>query len=580
MNYERRQKYSNNNGAKNNVKNNVKLAIGFDLVALDLMCSYIVTENRNVRRSHLINMRNLIDILDLALYENDIEKMKRINFIKRGLDARLIEGLKQISMIMKHINGGIMDNSIINADTFKPMNNEELEWIGKTVSETLKYSYIYNDVDALMDLCSRFKAQDYALRGQIVQEFEVLISQMQAKFRRSRMESSSEMMFSLRGGVFEEVVTDFHEQLMNPANKLLCGMQGLNEMTGGGFESGRTYMIFGLSGEGKSTTLLNLAYQIKKCNKFFTPKDITKIPCVVLLTMENTVRESVERLFNISSTPESIINFSADQVIDILRRDGELYLSDESPIDIIIKFVPDSSVDTGYLYTLVEDLEDDGYEVICMLQDYVKRIKPVNRIGDVRIDLGTVVNEFKTFATLKDIPIISASQLNRDATKNIDEGRKTNKADLLRLLGRSNIGESMLMLENVDCAFMIAPEYDQEGYKFLGMQRIKIRYYGGNREHIYQPYVVGNDIKLIEDINSMVPVFRNTMRMDADDNGFNNGIKQSQYHTNVIKDLNQEMKFRIDPDDDFNFFSNNVINIDTVSKSYRRVVEFGIKEIS
>lgn len=574
MNYERRQKYNSNRN--NNVKSDTKLNVVFDLVSLDLMCSYIVTDNRNIRRSHLINMRNLVDILDLSLYENDTEKMKRIDFIKRGLDARLIEGLKQVHMIIKHINGGIMDKSVIDADSFKPMSNDELEWLGKTVSETLKYSYIYNDVDALMNLCSRFKSQDYALRGEIVREFETLISQMQAKFRRSRMETSSEMMFSLRKGVFEESIKDFHEQLMNPANKLICGMQGLNEMTGGGFESGRTYMLFGLSGEGKSTTLLNLVYQIKKYNKFFIPKDTTKVPCIVLLTMENTVRESVVRLFNISSAPDNITNYSADEVIDILRRDGELYLSDESPIDIIIKYVPDSSVDTGYLYTLTEDLEDDGYEVICMIQDYVKRIRPVNRIGDIRIDLGAVVNEFKTFATLKDIPVISVSQLNRDATKHIDEGRKTNKADLLRLLGRSNIGESMLMLENVDCAFMIAPEYDQNGFKFLGMQRIKIRYFGGDRDHIYQPYAVDNDIKLIEDVNSLIPLFRSTMRLDSDDNGFDNGIKQSQYHTNNIKDLNQEMKFRIDPDDDFNFFSNNIINIDTVKHEYRRVVEFPI----
>ena len=30
---------------------------------------------------------------------------------------------------------------------------------------------------------------------------------------------------------------------------------------------------------------------------------------------------------------------------------------------------------TGYLYTLVEDLEDEGYETICLFQDHVKRIR-------------------------------------------------------------------------------------------------------------------------------------------------------------------------------------------------------------
>jgi replicative DNA helicase len=282
--------------------------------------------------------------------------------------------------------------------------------------------------------------------------------------------------------------------------------------------------------------------------------------------MENTVRETVERLFNISSTPENIINYSADQVINILRTDGELYLTDESPVDIIIKYVPDNSVDTGYLYTLAEDLEDEGYEVMCMVQDYIKRIRPTNYTGDIRLDLGTIVNEFKIFAAIKDIPVISASQLNRDATKHIDEGRKTNKADLLRLLGRSNIGESMLMLENIDCGFMLAPEFDQTGAKYMGIQRIKMRYRATNRESIYQPFAPGNAIKLVEDFASTTPVFKDSMRPDVNENTLFNGVK-TVTRTNVIRDLDTDMMIRED-DKQHNFFNSaNLVNINSVKET-------------
>lgn len=566
MNIERRTKYSKQ--GRTSVKTDNKININFDIISLNLMCSYILSESRNVRTSHLINMRNLFDMIDMTLYENDIERVKRIKFIRKGLEAKLIEKIHNPNMVIKYINGGIMDDSIIDINNFSAMSNDEIQWINNTVSESLNYSFIFNDAYRALDVFTRFTTCDYQSRGSIVREIEALITEMQTKFRRNKVESSTEVMFSLRQGVFEEVVTDFHSQLSNPANRLLCGMQGLNEMTAGGFESGRVYMLFGLPGEGKSTTLLNLAYQLKKYNKTYKPKDPTKIPCVVLLTQENTVRETVERLFNISSTPDDIVNFSAEEVISILRTEGELYLTDESPVDIIIKYKADNSVDTGYLYTLTEDLEDEGYEVICLLQDYIKRIRPVNRSGDIRLDLGTIVNEFKIFAAIKDIPVISASQLNRDATKHIDEGRKTNKADLLRLLGRSNIGESMLMLENIDCGFMIAPEYDQSGAKFMGMQRIKMRYKASNREHIYQPYMPGNSIKLIEDFASAIPVFRNSMKNDNEDTMiFNTGLKQSQYHTNTIRDLDTDMKFRVN-DDDHSFFAHaNVVNFDNANNN-------------
>lgn len=274
--------------------------------------------------------------------------------------------------------------------------------------------------------------------------------------------------------------------------------------------------------------------------------------------MENTVRETVERLFNVASTPDNIVNYTPEEVINLFQTQGELYLNDASPIDIIIKFVPDNSVDTSYLYTLAEDLEDDGYEMICLVQDYVKRIRSINHTGDIRLDLGSIVNEFKVFAAIKDIPVISASQLNRDATKHIDEGRKANRADLVRLLGRSNIGESMLMLENIDCGFILAPEFDKDGMKYMGLQRMKIRYRAGDRDHIYQPFTPGNMAKYVEDYDSPVPVFKETMQMNVPHTDMN-GIRQSEYHTNNIVNLDGDIKLRVDEEDD-SFFSNRIYN--------------------
>jgi replicative DNA helicase len=547
---------------------NKKLDINFDLMSLNLLCTYVLSENRNIRRGQLINVRNLFEMLDMDLYINDTERMKRVEFIKRGLEGRLTYNLRYTEMIFKYINGGIIDSDVMDINNFASLSNSELDWINETVSESLKYSYIYNDVDLMMDICTRFKAAEYRYRGEIVREFEALVKTMSTKFRRSRVEAATEVMFSLREGIFEDCVKDTHEQLTNPANKLKSGMQGLNELLAGGFESGRTYMFFGLQGEGKSMTLLNLAYQIKKHNKNYKPKDPNKRPCIVFLTMENTVKETIERLFNIAATADSIINFTAEQAINLLRTDGELYLTDESPIDIIVKFVPGESQDTSYLYTLTEDLEDEGYEVICMIQDYVKRIKSIyNHNGDIRLELGAIVNEFKTFAAIKDIPVITASQLNRDATKSIDEGRQANKGDLIRLLGRSNIGESMLMLDNIDGAFMIAPEFDQAGNKYMGIQRVKNRYRASSRSHIYQPFVPDNTIKFIEDENCTFPVFRDSMRLDAEQVAakFNNGgVAKSNYMGNNIMELDNNIKLL--HSDDINMFMNSdtVFNSNTV----------------
>lgn len=552
MDITKRTKYSGR--GRSISKTDKKVDINFDLNALNLMCSYILSENRNIRRSHLINMRNLFDILDISLYQNDIEKMKRVNFIKKGLEAKILQNLRDPYIVLKYINGGIMDDDVIDINNFTSMSNDELNWINQTISEALKYSFIYNDIDKMIDICTRFKAADYRSRGAIVQEFELLIQEIQSKFRRSRVENVSEMTFTLKDGIMDEVVKDIHEQLSNPCNKLLTGMQGINEMLGGGFESTRVYMLLGATGVGKSVTLLNLAYQIKKYNKNYKPKDPSKVPVIVYMTMENTVRETVERLFNLTVSPNvDMTKYKVDEVINLLRTEGELYLTDESPIDIIIKYVPDKSVDTGYLYTMTEDLEDEGYEVICLIQDHIKRIRSCYPSNDIRLELGSIVNEFKVFASIKDIPVITNSHLNRDAAKTIEEGSRANKADLTRMLGRSNIGESMLMLDNLDCAFIINTAYDAQANKYMVFKRIKMRYKATHRDYINQPFVTGNDIRLVEDFYSAVPVFKDSLQSSVEEsNLYNNGLPngKSKYQNN-IKNIDEVLDSTSDDDNIF-----------------------------
>ena len=536
LNLERRAKYSGQGSSV--VKGNKQLDLNLDLRTLDIMCKSLVTDNQTIRRGQLVNLRNLIHLINPDSYINDFEKSKRVSFIKKGIEARLDMNLTDPYMIMTHIYGGILDSDIVNFDEFKGLTGAELSWMNNMVSEALKYTHVYNNVDVLAELCSRIRSADYGSKAEIVAEFEKAINNIQNDFRRSKHEDRTEAIFSLREGYFEDIMYDTYNTLNSPRRKLVTGMQGMNELLGGGFENGRCYVYFGLPGEGKSSVVLNMIYQLKKYNKDYKTKDPTKRPCIVLLTMENTVTESVERLFGMATGRPAMTDFSPEGAINMLREEGELYLTDASPIDIIIKFQPSNSVDTSYLYTLTEDLEDQGMEVIAMFQDYIGRIRSTERLQDTRLEYGAIVDEFKTYAEIKDIPIITVAQLNRDASKHIDEGRKASKSDLVRLIGRSNISESMLILNNIDAGFLIAPETTNTGERFLGVQRIKIRYNAGNTEFVYLPFV-GNTLKLKEDFGGLAS-FKTTMRAEPQ---FGTGLPmQSQYQTNAIVDMGQITK--------------------------------------
>lgn len=523
-----------------------------DMYILEMMCKMIATDSRLIRRTQLINLEKYINSINPKSYINDAGRSKMINFLRRGLEARLQYNLTTPSSIIAHINGGILDDGVIDTNDFVGLNSSEIQWLNDMISETLKYTVMTEKVGNLLDSCTKFVTKDFTSKAGILKTLEGQINDIQNDFRRVRNESHTDAMFNLEDGAFEDCIHDTYNQLSNPGRKLMTGMQGMNELLGGGFESGRTYVFFGLPGEGKSTLLLNILYQIKKYNKDYVCKDPTKTPCVVLLTMENVMVESTQRFFSMVTNKRNMIDYKVDDVITMMRFDGELYLNEASPINIVIAYQPSNSVDTSYLYTLTDNLEDMGYEVIAFIQDYIGRIRSTeNHGGEIRLEFGSIVDEFKSFAANKDIPVITASQLNRDASKHIDEGRKNNSSDLVRFLGRSNIAESINILNNTDGGFVIAPEITADGTKYLGVQRIKKRYDASDMDYAYIPFV-DKGIGLEEDVGRP-PTFKTTLRMDSF--GCPYESRSSQYKTNAVRDINTVVP-QANDDTDASIFGN------------------------
>ena len=523
---ERKKKYGQ---GRTSIKTKRRLPISFDVASLDLMCQYVISSNRNIKRGSFINLRNLIELLDMEKYISDQSKYRRVLFIKKGLEGRLEKGLNNPIAIIKYANGGFLDDNIIDIDSYVELSNKEIDWINETVSNTLSLTFLYEEVDTGLDLLTRFKSADSANISKLGKEIEDWVAMLNTMFRQAKAQSVTNETFSLKGNSLRNILESVHNELNSEYRKLVTGMQGFNQLIGGGFENTRCYLFLGITGVGKSMSLLNMAYQLKKYNKNFKPKDPTKIPCIVYLTMENTVTETVDRLFKIA-TNEDIRNVTPEEAERMLKTTGELYLTDDSPIDLIIKYQPNRSVDTSYLYTLVEDLEDEGYECICMIQDHVKRIRSITGNPDVRLELGDVINEMKTFAILKDIPMITVSHLNREGARVLDSTATRTKSDLTRLLGKSNIGESLLMLDNVDYSAIINVEYDAEQMKYMIYKTIKQRF-GSMRDYICQPFVPDNDIKLIEDLYAPVPVFKDSL--------YETSINQLSQQQRTVGTMNQ-----------------------------------------
>jgi hypothetical protein len=120
-----------------------------------------------------------------------------------------------------------------------------------------------------------------------------------------------------------------------------------------------------------------------------------------------------------------------------------------------------------------------------------------------------------------------------------------------------------LILENLDAAYFIVPEYDFEGNKWLGVQKVKSRFFS-MIESFYQPYTTYSPIKFVEDANNSVPVYKLTMRENSN---LNNRLPGPFGNQNVVQYNVKEYNgaAMIGDDDDNVFTSSKAIGVYTSS---------------
>ena len=511
-------------------KKDIGSGFSLPLSTIILYANYILKTIHTSNRGVLTDLRELLTMIDPGK-NFSVEQVRERNsyfFLKQLLDARL-KGYENRDILMEAaLNGLDVKNIFPLRKLEEPLGSNELAFIEQNIGNNRNSFYTQSIMSTMYTQYSDFAIANETEKFKILKDVQKQIVDVNRKIKENVCVSSVSESLSLSNDEqFEATVAHMYNRAIDGSTKLKTGIQAINRSLNGGFENDRCYIYLGLPGEGKSSTLLNLTLQIKGNNKDIVTKDPTKRPTILFLTMENTLNETLERVFSILVSDDDISGFGGHKEIMQLLRQNGLGVSNDSPIDIEFRYVPSNSVDTDYLYTIYDEMSANGQEVVCLVQDYIKRIRPRDfklMGGDMRIALGAVVDEFKEFAVAKHIPVITASQLNRDAAKIIDEGRKSSEADLVRKVGRANIGESTLITENADSAFILVPEDGADGRKYLGMANAKKRFKTQSSQFFYLPYSKERPLELLQDIHLAEPLSKlslNELKTATNEN--NNG---------------------------------------------------------
>lgn len=425
--------------------NNIKLKkikLRMDITMLDSIIAFIYKDSVLRTRKSLNNTYKLFNIIDMSIYENNDELKSRIWVIQKSLEARLYKDFVNDNMIKQyckdHPESTVMTDLIVdNIDKLK-LSYDETKYLIKCIDDRLQYGYTLTLKETYQEILNKIDDGDFKSYKAISEDlYDIATSVINLK--RNTNSLDSDMTFSLREDYFENVVTECVQKLQDKNRVFLTGIRRLNTILSPGYQSKRLYTYLAFPGGGKSQILLKAALDIKKYNPDIQPKDPDKTPAVLLITMENDIDETVERMFNMKVSSEDIRNYTPKQIIRKLKEEGEMTLTDKNNIDIIIKYYPNRSIDTNDLYGIIKDLYDDGSEVIALILDYVKRIRPAEKAATEKEELKNITNELKTLAKKLDLAVITAQQLNRTASSVVDAAIQNKKEDVTRLVGRDGV---------------------------------------------------------------------------------------------------------------------------------------------
>jgi replicative DNA helicase len=416
-----------------------------DLTTLDMTIQFLYKEGALKTRKALTNIDKLFKSLDKSVYkESEIELTNRIWLIEKTIEGYLREGLVQEDVIKTYCKedpdcddyrASILDQVTTNK---RQINYEESKYLLKQIDDRLAFGYTITLKHIIEELFSLMDESDVKSYKQLSEDlYQIANSIINIKRRSNSL--GADQTFSLQEEVFETVLFDSMEKLNNRNRIFITGIRHLNTFLAPGYMSKRLYTYLAFPGGGKSQILLDTALDIRKYNAGVQCKNPENRPAVLMITMENSIEETIERIFNIVASDDDIRNYSPKQVKKMLIKQGGLTLTDKSNIDIIIKYYPNRSIDTNDLYGIIQDLEDEGVEVIALILDYLKRIRPAEKGENEKAELKNITNELKDLAIYWDIPVITAQQLNRTASSIVDAAIQAKKSDVTKLVGRDGV---------------------------------------------------------------------------------------------------------------------------------------------
>lgn len=321
-----------------------------------------------------------------------------------------------------------------------------------------KIKALFENYDQLENVLNTIRDGSFDSTDDLVDTYETTIKLLYQNLmdnqRQITMESSSSL--DLNDDDYAHAVDQIRKKYIDGA-RTSTGFRSLDSYFNGGFSPSREYIFAGTSGSGKSTLMTNMVSRSAMAMNGpprVNAKDLnnkTDIKHVyVYITMENTADESLMRIYQdvMNLTEEELLNkIKSGEVTSDTMKERINEKTRPHSTSIIIKYFPAMTISPVDVMGVLDEVESKyGKGTIAgVFIDYLDLLTTDSPYDLYRLELAKLVLSLKSLAIQYNIPVITATQLNRTAYR----------VENARDLGADQLGESIKKVEHSDMVMVL-----------------------------------------------------------------------------------------------------------------------------
>ena len=357
------------------------------------------------------------------------------------------KNIYKVSLILEIMRDEGEDEEIINI--VEQLNREptlktqaEVFRLCKVLADYVKWAKMLQKKDSLLATLDMIDSEDESCIKEAVDAMYKVSTEMISAYNVINISEVSNTFDTGDKDAMKTVIAEAKDA-RSPDKVVLTGIRGLNSLLSPGYLSGCLYVYQGLPGCYKSGILLKGHVDTLKYNQHLKNVLGEKTGISMYISMENTMSQTVRRLWSLLYPSADMSMFSVDEISEMMDQ-----ALTENGMRSVVLYYGYREKSTADIANIVRSYNTDETEVVALFFDYIKRVRPARTdaaaTASEKSELNAIMNEFKLIAAQFNIPIITGHQLNREAAKMVDEVVRQggyNKTD--SALSRSQTGSAL-----------------------------------------------------------------------------------------------------------------------------------------